>query len=85
MQATTIKIENPLLSELKTLIPKTQSLTSFIRETLEREVRRQKMIQSGEKYAEFLKSSPEEVRWLEEWESSDLEQAPKTLGKKRKS
>ncbi len=82
MLATTIKIENPLLSELKKLLPRGESISSFVREVLESEIRRRKMIQAAESYAEFLKSNPEETQWLEDWESSDLITEPKN-GKKK--
>jgi hypothetical protein len=85
MQATTIKIENPLLDELRSLTPRTKSLSGFIREILEQEIQRRKMIQAAEKYADFLKSSPGEREWLEEWESADLSRAPRYIRKRKKS
>lgn len=83
MQATTLKIENPLLDELYKLKPKTLSFSTFVRGLLEKSVRRQKMIEAGDRYAEFLRESPTEGAWLDEWESADLASQPKP-GKKRK-
>jgi hypothetical protein len=83
MQATTIKIENPLLNELKKIIPRDESLSSYVRKVLERDIQRRKMMQSAEAYAQFLESNPEEAQWLEEWASIDLTAKPRT-GKKRK-
>ncbi len=85
MEATTIKIENPLLNELRSLTPRTKSLSAFIREILEQEIQRRKMIQAAEKYADFLKSSPKENEWLEEWESADLSRVPRLVRKRKKS
>ena len=84
MQATTIKLENPLLRELRNLTPRAMSLSAFIREILEQEIQRRKMVQAAEKYADFLKSSPGEREWLEEWESADLSRAPRLVRKGKK-
>ena len=84
MQATTIKIEDPLLDNLKSCLPDKTSLTAFVKEILEQEIQRRKMIQSAEQYAAFLQSNAGEKEWLAEWEAGDLGTAPKT-GVKRKS
>jgi hypothetical protein len=84
MQATTIKIEDPMLSEIKNILPKDQSLSAFIREVLEREIRRRKMIDAGNQYAEFLAGSASEREWLEDWESADLTNAPSVSATKRR-
>lgn len=83
MQATTIKLENPLLGELKKYTPKTESLTSFIRGILEQELKRRKMTDAAEAYVEFLSKSPEEQTWLQEWEEAELSSPPKDKLKKR--
>ncbi len=82
MQATTIKIEDPLLRELKNITPKKFSLSKFVKEILEQEVQRHKMIIAAEKYNEFLASNPEESSWLQDWEAADLTSTPKTKRKK---
>lgn len=83
MQATTIKIENPLLDQLKGFKPKDVSLSAFIREILESKVRKQKMAVAAQKYTEFLRENPDEEEWLKEWEESPLDKAPKTNPKKK--
>lgn len=84
MQATTIKIENPLLSELKKFLPKGESISSFIREVLERDLQRRKMIKAAETYMEFLDTNPEEKQWLEDWGDSDLITEAKTKSKTKR-
>lgn len=86
MQATTIKIENPLLNELKKYSPKDESLSSFIREILEKDIQRRKMIEAAESYTLFLAENPSEQEWLNEWEEADLSHDPKAkLSKKKKA
>lgn len=85
MQATTIKIENPLLSDLKLYLPKEESITSFVKSILEQEIQRKKMIQSAEEYAAFLETHQEEKESMEEWENADLNTSPKTKIKAAKA
>ena len=72
MQATTIKLDGELLKKIRNFIPKEGSLTTFVREVLEKEIRRRKMIQAAEQYTEFLKANPEEEDFLKNWEEADL-------------
>ncbi len=83
MQATTIKIENPLLNQLKGCKPKDISLSAFIRELLESQVRKQKMAVAAQKYTEFLQENPDEEAWLTEWEKAPLDQPPKARRRKK--
>lgn len=84
MQATTIKLEDPLLGELKKYLPKEESISSFVRNLLEKEIQRQKMIQAAEEYSHFLAAHPEEKEGLEEWESADLTTSVKRIQKRKK-
>lgn len=77
IKATTIKVDGNLLAELVQAKPPTQSLTAYVREVLEREVRRLKMLAAADAYTEFLRANPDERAWLEEWDRADLAQAPK--------
>lgn len=81
MPATTIKLDGNILRELKTYIGRGQTLTAFVRQVLESEIRRQKMARAGRDYADFLKSNPEEETWMKEWEAADLEIPPKASRK----
>lgn len=85
MQATTIKIEDPLLNELKKYSPKDESLSAFIREILEKDIQRRKMIEAAEAYTRFLGENPSEQEWLNEWEEADLVHNPKNISKKKKA
>ena len=73
MRATTIKVEGELLDELEKKKPDSQSLSSFVRSILEKEVVRRKMVDAAERYADFLRNRPDEREWLEEWERSDVD------------
>ena len=81
MKATTIKIEDPLLNKLKKVMPKDTSISAFVREVLENDIRRRGMIEAAERYVEFLESNREEQFDLQEWESSDLESQSHKKGK----
>lgn len=77
MRATTIKVEGELLAELERLKPASESLTTYVRGVLRREVRRQQMIAAAERYADFLERHAAERAWLEEWDRADLAHAPR--------
>ncbi len=83
MQATTIKLEGPILSEIKKILPKDKSLTSYVRGVLEQELHRKKMLESANDYLKFLANNPEEQTWLEEWQDSDLAKAPTPFKRKK--
>ncbi len=84
MKATTIKLENPLLNELNGVRPSQKSLSAFVKEILEQDIRRRKMREAARKYQEFLTANPEEKSWLEEWESVDLTRPPQSKKRKKK-
>ena len=73
MRATTIKVEGELLDELEREKSDSESLSSFVRSILEKEVVRRKMVDAAERYADFLRNRPDEREWLEEWERSDVD------------
>jgi len=77
MKATTIKVEGELLAELERVKPSAQSLTTYVRSVLRQELRRQKMIASSERYAEFLRRHPDERTWLSAWDRADLARPPR--------
>lgn len=76
MSATTIKVEGNLLKDIKKCLAVSQSVTAFVRETLEKEVRQRQMIAGAEAYNKFLQENPEEQEWLEDWEEADLLNPP---------
>ena len=77
MKATTIKVEGDLLKELEATKPASQTLTGYVRSLLERELRRQKMAAAADRYAAFLRETPEERVWLDEWVKADLVKPPR--------
>jgi hypothetical protein len=77
MKATTIKVEGDLLQELVRTKPRTQSLSAYVRALLQQAITRQQMAQAAERYAEFVRETPEERTWLAEWDSADLVTPPK--------
>ncbi len=81
MKATTIKVEGELLRELERSKPASQSLSAYVRSVLEREVLRQKMAAAAERYTEFVRETPDEKAWLEEWTRADLAHRPLRSGR----
>jgi hypothetical protein len=77
MKATTIKVEGELLEELERTKPPRQSLSAYVRALLQQAVVRRRMIDAADRYAEFVRDTPEERTWLVEWDSADLVTPPK--------
>ena len=77
MKATTIKVEGDLLKELERTKPRSLSLSAYVRAVLTQEVLRRKMADAAERYVEFVRESPGERAWLDEWDGADLTSAPK--------
>lgn len=67
MEATTIKLDGPILKELKEIRSAEQSLTSLVRDLLQSEIHRRKMASAAEAYTAFLKQNPEEREEMESW------------------
>jgi predicted transcriptional regulator len=77
MSATTIKLDGEILSELRSLIKATGgTLTSLVRELLESEIRRRKMILAAVQYAAFLAEAPGEAEDMDVWAAAPLERDP---------
>ena len=77
MKATTIKVEGELLAELEKAKPRSQSLTTYVRGVLRREVRRGQMKAAADRYTAFLEQYPDERAWLDAWDRADLARPPK--------
>ncbi len=67
MKATTIKVEGELLAALEGTKPERPSLT---------------MIEAADRYAEFVRETPNEAAWLAEWEAVGSTQPLKASGRK---
>ncbi|MDH4199899.1 MAG: hypothetical protein OEV66_05910 [Spirochaetia bacterium] len=72
MSATTIKLDGRILAEIDPYLEKNQTLTSFIRESVQREIKRRKMKLAASSYIKNLEKHKQEKQDLDEWESADL-------------
>ena len=72
MRATTVKVDGRLLDDIQRLKARGQTVTAFVREALEREIRRRRAAKAAVQYAEFVREHPDEREWLDEWEAADL-------------
>lgn len=61
VHATTIKLDGAFVSRLKTVKPRNETLTGFVRNVLSAEVRRQRLRTAAETYAELLREHPDEA------------------------
>jgi len=77
MPATTVKVEGELLRRIERAKPAAQTVTAFVREAIERELRRRTLTESAVRYAEFLGATAAEREAMEEWEAADLAKAPR--------
>ncbi len=77
MKATTIKLEGRLLRDLEAIKPGDKSLTAYVRDVLEKDVRANRVAEGAAQYAAFLKENRQEAQWLAEWDRADLAQPPK--------
>ena len=77
MKATTIKIEGELLKELEAAKPRTQSLSSYVRCVLRKDLDRMKVRDAAVAYRAFVESGEEEKAWLDEWDRADLNTRPR--------
>ena len=81
MPATTVKLDSELLREIGKIKPPKQTLSAFVRESLERDIRWRKLRDAAEAYRLLLAENEDERREIEEWESSHLAAAPKRSGR----
>lgn len=77
MKATTIKIEGNLLREIEMACPPTESLTAFVRDVLQEDLKRRRMAEAAVAYQAFLTAHPDEQAWLTRWEKADLSRPPR--------
>ena len=78
MSATTIKLEDRLLRDIRVIKPPTQSVSAWVRETLEHEIQQRRMAEAARNYQIFLKEQPDEAASLKEWEAASLDRIPRT-------
>lgn len=56
--------------------PLTIKLEGALPASLEWALRQEELAVAAERYAEFLRETPDEAAWLDEWARSDLTTAP---------
>lgn len=76
MRSTTIRIEGELLSRVEKWKAEKQSVSAFVRESIEWRLQEEKRQRSAAIYNELICENQEEAAWLTDWESADLESAP---------
>lgn len=77
MGATTVKLDEQLLHEIAAVKPRGQTLAAFVRESLQRDLRRQQMRKAAETYVSLLETNAPERQALDEWESAALASDPR--------
>src|SRR5262249_24676772 len=83
MKATTIKLDGPILRELKEMQRPGENLTSHVRDLLKAQIRKRKMAQAAEEYAAFLSQNSEEFAEVEAWASAPLDRERTVRPKKK--
>jgi hypothetical protein len=81
MPATTIKLEGELLEAIATVKPPKQTLSAYVREALQRDLRRQQMRAAAESYINLLRNNPAEREAMDEWEAAPLATTPRSRRK----
>lgn len=81
MAATTVKLEDSLLKQIRAVKPREQTLAAYVREALERDLLRRRLVAAAGDYAAFLDANPEERDEMEMWAEAPLAKP----GKRRKS
>ncbi len=76
MRATTIKIDGELLTAIERAKPPGESVTSYVRTVLRKNLEQNKVREAAATYVAFVESHPEEQQWLDEWERADLTSPP---------
>lgn len=76
MIATTVKLDGEVFKEIKQTIRGSQSITSFVRESVQAELKRRKMHDAAVQYQQFLQDNPDEAGDLALWEAADLAKSP---------
>lgn len=74
---TTVKLESPVVREVCELLEGRQTLTSFVREAVERDVRRRKMRRAAALYRETLAQDSTEAQDMDAWEAAPLASEPR--------
>jgi Arc/MetJ-type ribon-helix-helix transcriptional regulator len=77
MGATTVKLDSDLLKEIARRKSSGQTLSSFVREAVARDLRRRQLKESAEAYLELLATNSAEATAMQEWEEAPLSKPPR--------
>ena len=77
MSATTVKLDGELLRAIATVKSPRQTLSAYVREALQRDLRRQQMREAAETYMNLLRTDAAERDAMDEWETAPLATTPR--------
>jgi hypothetical protein len=77
MSASTVKLEAEVLRKINGVKPRDQSLAAYVREAIERDIRRRQLRTAAERYQAFLSENLDEQQELQDWERARLATAPR--------
>ena len=78
MKATTVKIEGELLDGVEAAREPGQSVASYVRRVLQRDLERRLARDAAAAFKEFVETHPEEKRWMDDWDGADLASKPES-------
>ena len=78
MKATPVKIEGELLEGIEAARTPGQSVAAYVRRVLQRDLERRQARAAAAAFMEFVATHPEEKRWMNDWDSTDLASPPTT-------
>lgn len=81
MPATTVKLDAELLREIVKVKSPKQTLSSFVRESLQADIRQRKLRAAAESYQKLLAENDAERMEMEGWEAAPLAIAPRRARK----
>jgi hypothetical protein len=81
MPATTVKLDGELLRAIASVKPAKQPLSAYVREALQRDLRRQQMRTAAETYMSLLRNNAAEREAMDEWEAAPLATTPRSRRK----
>jgi len=79
----TVKLEAPVVREVNELLEGKQTLTSFVRQAVERDIRRRKMRRAAVLYRETFPPGSPEADEMKDWESAPLATEPRHANRKK--
>jgi hypothetical protein len=82
---TTVKLDSNVVREVSSILEPSQTLTSYVRDVVYRDVKRRKLKQAATDYRKFLGDNPEEQEEMEDWEQANLTAAPASASASKKS